>query len=67
MHRLHFHPSHISGGRSASPLVFSRTVDVNGQMSLPLSEYGSIAPSPIPSDSSLIVSGLLQTPPPTYS
>ena len=62
MHRLHLHPSHISGGRSASPLIFSHTVDANGQISLPLSDrdYGSIAPSPImiPSDSSLIVSGL---------
>lgn len=68
MHRLHLHPSHISGGRSASPLIFSRTVNANGQISPPLSDrdYGSIGPSPIPSDSPFIVSGLFQTPPPTY-
>lgn len=58
MHRLHLHPSHASGSRSASPLIFSRTVDVNGQISPPLSHHGSVAASPILPDSFLIVSGL---------
>jgi hypothetical protein len=58
MNRLHLHPS-VSSSRSVSPLIFSRAVDVNGQMSPPLSHYGSVAASPIiPSDPSLIVSGL---------
>ena len=57
MHRnLHnLHPSHISGSRSASPFIFSHTVDNNGQISPSLSDYGSIVPSPIPSDSSALI------------
>lgn len=66
MHRLglHLQPNHTSGSRSVSPLIFSHTADVNGQISPHCSDYGRITPS-IPSDSSLFVSGLLQTPPPT--
>jgi hypothetical protein len=65
MHRLHLHPNHTSGSRSVSPLIFSHTTDVDGQILPHFSDYGR---SPIiPSDSSLFVSQLLQIPPPTYS